>query len=151
MEHVLAALKRVWYSPERPAEIRARPASSVGLVMARAKCNLGLALLWSGLGHMSDVHPTKVVGRSALGIVTEQLRETPRGSFIRFQDGPAIYPRELMGLGVFALFGIASGWWVLYAIGVVPLGLDDLIRLHVVDVLRHHHEIRTLRQQAARA
>lgn len=137
MQNVLSVLKRTWYHPERPARIRVRPASNLGLVMARAKVNLGLGLVANGLGDLGSLHPTRQVGESALSVVNRELSKAPRQSFMPAQRGPIAYPGELLG-AVVALFALTiTAWFMLGALDLVPVGPGYEIRDHLTQPIVH--------------
>lgn len=127
---LIEVAKRAWMQPEAPMNVRVRPASSVGLVLARVKCNLGLALVASGLGHLSSLHPTRQVGESALSVVTEKLSTVPNNSFVKTMNGPRFYAHEvLLVLLTIAVFVLAA-WCFLAAADIVEPGPSYIIREH---------------------
>lgn len=135
-EVILDRVKRAWFQPEKPAQIRVRPASRAGIVLARWKCNLGLALFADGLGHLSILNPARQVGESALSIVAEKMATTPNGTLIGpVERGPRVYPGEAAFLlALTALAGIAV-WFTLAACDVVKRGPSYELRQHVTQPL----------------
>jgi len=60
--------------------------------------------------------------------------------------GPAMKRKIIVGLGVFAFFGLLGSVYIASAIGAATADLDKLIALHQVESLREKHQVENLRE-----